>query len=392
MYCLRQCVKWFPMLFLAVFLMMIAVGAHGAAESLKVPIREIHKYGNTMLSMKGTDFLNSGFSYGDIVTVEINGVAYDMPVGSNYTDVDQGQMICRAEINPDTKEDNLILSINMGNMAQDIGLAEKEKTEEAPGYVWHYREGITEPVIVTISMKEAGGYLDQYMIHQLVRSEKREDYPDLTDAEYANFREITTTGMGKGVLYRTSSPVDPKINRNKAADQAMAEAGVKTILNLVNNEEKMRGYEGYSESYYSAQNLIALDLDMNFVSEKFGAGFAEGLRFLMAHEGPYLIHCQEGKDRTGFVAAVLECFMGATLDEVINDYMITFFNFYGVQPGTEQYDTIVKSNICRFLAIAFDVPDIHEADLAAEAEEYLGAIGLSPEEIDQLRTKLGTVK
>ena len=30
---------------------------------------------------------------------------------------------------------------------------------------------------------------------------------------------------------------------------------------------------------------------------------AEGLRFFATHEGPYAVHCQEGRDRTGVVAA-----------------------------------------------------------------------------------------
>ena len=32
---------------------------------------------------------------------------------------------------------------------------------------------------------------------------------------------------------------------------------------------------------------------------------------MASHEGPYLIHCTEGKDRTGFVSALLECLIGA---------------------------------------------------------------------------------
>jgi hypothetical protein len=38
---------------------------------------------------------------------------------------------------------------------------------------------------------------------------------------------------------------------------------------------------------------------------------ASGMEFLASHEGPYLIHCTEGKDRAGFVSALLECLIGA---------------------------------------------------------------------------------
>lgn len=374
-------------LVLALMLALFAVSAF--AENPEADVTEIQKYGNLVLSLKGSELLDAGFAYGDVVTITINGTEYDMPVGSNYSDVDQGSMICRVVIKPDTDEDMIILAINMGDLATTAGIATKEKTEEDPGYIWHLNEGVTEPVRVSIAMKEQGGYYDQYVIHQLVRSENREDYPDLTDEEFANFRAVTTTGIGAGKLYRSSSPVNPEINRNLIADQAAAAAGVKTFINLADNDEVMRGYEGFDASYYSAQNIIPLNLGVDFAADDFRAGMAEGLRFIAANEGPYLVHCNEGKDRAGFVTAVLECLMGASAEEVIADYMVTFYNYYGVQPGTEQYDIVAGSNICKSLAAAFGVEDIREADLKAEAEEYLLELGVTAEEIDQIRSNLG---
>lgn len=372
---------------LALMLAMFAVSAF--AEETEADVAEIQKYGNLVLSLTGSELLEAGYAYGDVVTVTINGTGYDMPVGSNYADVDQGSMICRVVIKPDTKEDQIILAINMGDLATVSGIATKEKTDADPGYIWHLNEGVTEPVRVSIAMKEQGGYYDQYVIHQLVRSENREDYPDLSDEEFANFRAITTTGVSTGKLYRSSSPVNPEINRNLIADRAAAAAGVKTFINLADSEEEMRGYEGFDASYYSTQKIIPLNLGVDFMAEEFRTGLAKGLRFIAANEGPYLVHCTEGKDRAGFVSAVLECLTGASADEVIADYMVTFFNYYRVQPGTEQYDIIANSNICKSLAAAFEIPDIREADLQAEAEAYLLEIGLTAEEIAQVRTNLG---
>ena len=82
--------------------------------------------------------------------------------------------------------------------------------------------------------------------------------------------------------------------------------------------------------------------------------------------------------------------MGASAEEVTADYMITYANFYGVEPGTEQYDIIVRSNIAKTLAAAFDVESIYDADLADEAAAYLLEIGMTSEEIDTLKTRLST--
>ncbi|MBQ1859947.1 MAG: tyrosine-protein phosphatase, partial [Clostridia bacterium] len=305
---------------------------------------------------------------------------------SNYSDVDQGSMICRVVIKPDTNEDTIILAINMGDLATTTAIAEKEKIEADPGYVWHY--SVEEPVTVSFAMKEQGGYYDQWVMHQLVRSENREDYPDLTDEAYANFRAVTTTGIGAGKLYRSFSPVNPEINRNHQADAAAEKAGVKTFVNLADAEETMKGYEGFADSYYSKQNYICLNLGVDFSSEEFRHGLAEGLRFIAKGEAPFLVHCNEGKDRAGFVSAVIEALMGASADEITADYMVTFFNYYGVQPGTEQYDIIASSNIQKSLAAAFGMESLSSGNLQESCVSYLESIGLTADEIAGVQAKL----
>ena len=359
------------------------------AEDAPITVTEIQKYGNMVLSVSGSELLGRGFAYGDGVTVTVNGQSYEMALGSNFSDVEQGSMILRVVIKPESNEDYALIAINMGDLATFAGVATKEKTEADPGYLWHYNEGVEVPVTVTIEMKEPGAYYDSWVMNQLVRSENREDYPQLTDAEFANFRAVTTAGMGENKLYRASSPVNPEINRNKLADAAAREAGIKTFINLADNDQVMRGYEGFDESYYSNQSIIALNLGVDFAADDFKAGLADGVRFIAANEAPFLIHCNEGKDRAGFVSAVLECLMGASADEVTADYMVTFYNYYGVEAGTEQYDAIAKANIRKSLAAAFEIDSIEGADLAKEAAEYLLAIGVSEEDIAAVKTKLG---
>ena len=81
---------------------------------------------------------------------------------------------------------------------------------------------------------------------------------------------------------------------------------------------------------------------------------------------------------------------GATLDEVIEDYMITYYNYYGVEKGTEKYDVVVNNNLIKVLNTTFKVEDIYKADLVAEAEEYLMEDGgLTLDEVAALKAKLG---
>ena len=70
------------------------------------------------------------------------------------------------------------------------------------------------------------------------------------------------------------------------------------------------------------------------------------------------------------------------------DYMATFYNYYGVEPGTEQYDIIANSNIRKSLCTAFGLASLEGADLRLCAETDLAGLGLTAEEIGALRANL----
>ena len=307
--------------------------------------------------------------------------SFNVPLCTSYSDVDNGVAVLRA-IAP---TDGVVLAINMGDFATTAGIAEKTAIEEDPGYRWDYR--MESPVQITITMKEKGGYREQWLIRQLVRSNERADYAHLSDEAFANFRVIDTTGMGAGKLYRSASPINPALGRNTYADQAAQNAGIITVVNLA---DPSNTYEGTENSYYSTCQVAYVNLGMDLLSEATLNGLAEGMRFIINNDGPYLIHCNEGKDRAGLVAALLECLMGATLDEVIDDYMETYCNYYGVEEGSEQYDAIVRNNLIKVLAATLKVDDVYKADLAAEARAFFTEdAGLTADEVDTLKVKIG---
>ena len=160
-------------------------------------------------------------------------------------------------------------------------------------------------------------------------------------------------------------------------------------MNLADTEEEIKAFVGYADSYYSTTDYIGLKMGMSPKTEDFRVRLAEGLRFFATHDGPYAFHCLEGKDRTGVVAELLECFMGASLEEVKDDYMVTFYNYFGVEPGTETYDNLVNNNILRVLRDLFKTEDLENADLSVLAESYFRSIGLTDDELAALRTNLG---
>ena len=342
--------------------------------------------GDLYLTTKASDLLEAGYEYGDLLAVTIHGETLQMPLVTDHSDVDDGVAICIAEYDKEADKDSVSIAINLGDLATTVGVARRVTIKQDPGYRWDYL--VKAPIPVTISMKEKGGYAAKYYSHHLIRSDQRNAYPHLTDEEYANFRCVGTTGMGERILYRSSNPVNPELKRNREADKALHKAGVRTVMNLADSETSMRRFKGYASSFYHLRKIVALHLPTDLRSDVFKAGLAKGMEFFAANKGPYLVHCREGKDRCGFVCAVLESLMGATADEIVADYMLTFYNYYGVEPGTEQYDAIAHGNIEKNLAGAFGIEDIHTVDLAECAENYLRSIGLSDETITALKTNL----
>jgi len=346
---------------------------------------EISRHGNVYLVTDGRILLRdleaAGIEPGDTVRVAFLDQSVDMPVGFNFSEAASGAMLLRI------KEDGVELAINMDDFASTY-LADKTANQDG-SIEWRYKDGIEGPVAFHIELIRKGDAREEGDATRLTYTDARDDYPNLSDAAFANFRMVATAGMGAGALYRSSSPIDPKYGRNTYADKALKMAGVKTIMNLADSQVVAEGFEGYGDSCYATTDHIALGLDMSYDTDQFRKGLAEGLRFFASPEGPYAVHCLEGKDRTGVVAALLECFMGASLDEVRKDYMETFYNYYGVTPADPAYDGIAENNIAGALRKLFGVDDLDSADLSEAAEEYFRKTGLSDADIDALRVNLG---
>ena len=374
-----------------VVLMLVVPAFAEAVPEIEAGIAAVSKYGNIVLTVGPQSMRELGYEPADIVTVRINDFEIDMPIGTSFTDVDSGEPICCFRTNSLGIE-VVELSINAGNFALVNGIAEFRIIDEDPGYELVFFDGFDASASVVISMAEKQGFAEEYAMHQLgaTRTNNREDYADLSDEEYANFRAVETDGMGTNTLFRSSSPINPALNRNEEADEALLNSLVRTVMNMADSEETLKKYADYNLTNYSSCDIIALNMSIDFSSGDFQQKLAEGFRFLASHDGPYLIHCVEGKDRTGFAVGVLECLMGATADEVVQDYMLTYTNFYGIEPGTEQYDQIAAGNIEATLSRAFDIQSIREdgTDLSACAEKWLEDIGMSREEITALKENL----
>ena len=264
------------------------------------------------------------------------------------------------------------------------------------GDMWEVA-GLKEGDTARVTLDERGAYADVQNARDIHYTDVRDDYA--SDAVFANFRSAKAGKLREGVLYRSASPCDNQHNRAPYTDALMKEAGVRFILNLSDNEEKIRKYladPGFNSPYFLSlyeDGLVEpIALNMNYGSDDFRKKVANGLIVMADHDGPYLTHCTEGKDRTGFICMLLEAFCGATYDEIVADYMLTYRNYYGITKETDygKYDTIVTGVLDPMIESLTEgeAVDVHIADLSVYAERFLAKGGMSEDQIALLKTKL----
>lgn len=345
--------------------------------SLETTVKSIDADGNVILSVTSGELLEAGFAAWDLVTARSNGStkSYEIPVCLSEEDVSFGGKCCRISLDAAEEKNNAVLGVNGGDFAMESR--------------WSIDPADPGATVVTLTVKTPGGYYDTWIKRSLKRTNVREDYAELSDEDYANFRAVETTGIGKNKLYRSTSPVNPSYNRSKEADAAARGAGIATVINLTDAPGNASVYAGYKDTYYSTvEKVFCRSFVMDFLSEEFRGDLADALRFMISADAPYLIHCMEGKDRTGFVCALLEAFMGATAEEIVGDYMRSYENFYGVERGSERYEAIASANIRKTLPAALGIDSLYASDRREAAKRYLLDIGLTEEEIGLLRQKL----
>ncbi len=216
---------------------------------------------------------------------------------------------------------------------------------------------------------------------------KKSDIIIPSDAERVNFREIRMGNIAPNTLYRSSHPImDDK--QDKIISLLAAQNKIKTIINLSDtiSEIKIKSmFAPWYDKLLKNNRVAALGMDLNNNSESFSKKFKKGLQFIINTEGPWMIHCHAGVDRTGFVSIVLETLMGAKLADIIGDYLKSFNSMF----DSSIYGNLNKEEVFQLIFAMGDNMPVNDKNLEAIAEYYLlKRIKLSAAEIELLKNKL----
>lgn len=345
------------------------------------------QYGTPQPNFTAAEMISNGFAYGDQVRVQI-GDSIDLiaPFVTAYT---QAGIMGVSSCDYGAKGGTVDMGIANGN--------------------FHERVGGEDGDSIIITMHKKGGYLHEYELLQASYNNDPNNYA--TPEVFANFREVTTTGMGRKKLYRGSNPLNADKNpvRYAVMDSLARLVGIATEIDLADDNAMIEAQltkEGYRATYcpalYRDGRVIGLKMGADTFSPEFKQKLAAGLRFMIANEPPYLIHCNEGKDRCGFVSLLLEALMGADVTQIEYDYMVTFENYYKYERDGEGWQLNRELNVDRMLLLLLypellnDITAVNWHMLMSSSPTmlyervvaFLHDAGLSDAELATLKSKL----
>jgi hypothetical protein len=166
---------------------------------------------------------------------------------------------------------------------------------------------------------------------------------------------------------------------------------ITSVINLSDSPSELKRKAFFAPWYnrlFMNNRIIALGMDFRVTSNTYNQKLKEALQFMIKTGGPWLIHCHAGVDRTGFVSMVLEALMGATIDDITDDYLMSFNSMFesSMFSHANKADSMV---VMQLLSIMGGSLPISDQTLQGIAEHYLrDKIGLSGEEVDLLKAKL----
>jgi protein tyrosine/serine phosphatase len=246
---------------------------------------------------------------------------------------------------------------------------------------------------VRILLDEHEKYADILDLYRLENSNDVDDFN--TTQEFINAREVTGGDIGGGILYRSSGPFDDRYGRQDAVAEYIENNNINTVIALADTEKSISEYDGIADNVRQMINndqVIYSDLGIKIHSDEFRDNVADCCREIPQKEGPYLVQCAWGRDRTGFVCILLEGLMGASYDEVLDDYMLSYKSLYQLteESNPEKYSLFEEKGDEMVDCISGEetLSDADKKDLSRIAGKYLKDGGLSESEISDLKNVL----
>jgi len=331
-------------------------------------VESIDVFGSVILDISSEDFMALGFVLGDSVDIKCSGgfEIDDIPIYDNYYGLPYDSIVT-----------NYLDNISLAGISCDYA-----------SYA-----GITENETVTITLNTKGEYKELQEMYFLPDPRVRMSWQ--TDAQFSNARMVTVGNIKENRFYRGSTPLDPHYDRIELISDYLEEKNINTVINLADNNNAINKYTNITTT---VQKLLD-NSSIHF--EKMGVAYDSDdtkdkigniLTDITEGSAPYYVHCSLGQDRTGFVCCILEAFCGASYDEIIDDYMLSYDNLYGITKETdpERYNLMKKRIDYMFTLITGqkNASKMSTKEIGEATWKYLRQAGVSEQTLQDAYSKL----
>ena len=240
---------------------------------------------------------------------------------------------------------------------------------------------------------KTGNVSNQYTFHVSAA----DDSSSLNSDEVsANFRNVKAGKIGAFNLFRSQHPANGTV-RSLYANELAEENGILTVLNLSDSDAKLNKFfkdymvspSYYYKTLYTRGRVYTANLRVTRRGPSYCNKVAAALRFFVKNKGPYLVHCEVGRDRSGLVILLLECLMGAPYEYMVNDYARSYINIDSCSAEKAKKKAISHVNQeLIYITGQKNIADWSKVDLARYAGTYLKTGGMTVNEISALKKNL----
>ena len=181
--------------------------------------------------------------------------------------------------------------------------------------------------------------------------------------------------------------------------------GIRSVIDIRSPDEAAQRPSPFAEgsTYHAAHFVLGrtMQIDQAAVAGTMSAelerlagpesGLADVIRAIARAEPGIVLHCAAGRDRTGFVVAILLAALGVPDDDIVADYVASDIEL------AEEYERFIaehaddEANIRGAIVRRADTMRTLLAAVRAgygDGAAYLRAAGVDVKDIDRLRTKL----